>query len=426
MLDLELTPSGLIREVGAVAGDRTLERTGRVDPGRILDELETFAAGTEFLLGHNLFFHDRPALQRIEPDHPLLRRPVIDTLVLSPIAFPENPYHRLIKDYKLVRESVSQPVADARLAGAIFLDELAALESLRQAEPGMFALLHFLLGTQGEVDDPLSRGLDAVFQHLGGRRPNLADATGLAASLGPRWSCRHQSLASPSWATASGRLAAAYAATWLRVAGSNSVLPPWVRLHCPETGALIRQLRELPCHDPACNYCLLTHNAPGQLKRFFGFDSFRSTPANSSGGSLQQEIIEAGLRDESLLAILPTGGGKSLCFQLPALVRNQRRGVLTLVISPLQALMKDQVDGLMRRTGTPFAAALYGLLTPPERGDVLRRVTQGDVAILYVSPEQLRNNSFRRAIEQREIGCWVFDEAHCLSKWGHDFRPDYL
>ena len=172
--------------------------------------------------------------------------------------------------------------------------------------------------------------------------------------------------------------------------------------------------------------CQINHNPQAQLQHFFKFEDFRAEPSLPDGGSLQEAIVRSGMNNEPLLAILPTGGGKSLCYQIPALVRNQRRGVLTIVISPLQALMKDQVDNLNQLTGYDFAAALYGMLTPPERGNVFERVRLGDIALLYVSPEQLRNASFRKLVQQREIGCWVFDEAHCLSRWGHSFRPDYL
>ena len=218
----------------------------------------------------------------------------------------------------------------------------------------------------------------------------------------------------------------AYCLAWLTVAGSNSVLPPWVRHRFPEISAMLTRLRDEACEDPHCAYCRESHDPDRHLRRFFGFSAFREKPATNEGQSLQREIVKAGMADRPLLAILPTGGGKSLCYQLPALVRHWRRGRLTIVISPLQALMKDQVDNLVKNTGTPFADAVYGLLTPIERGAVLERVRLGDVAILYLAPEQLRSRSVRYVLRQREIGCWVFDEAHCLSKWGHDFRPDYL
>ncbi len=442
LLDLEVSMGGRILKLGVVRDDHAAVWPQDAGPAA-LEGLARLAAGATAVIGHNLVRHDLPCLREAVPEHPVLRLPVLDTLILSPLAFPENPYHRLVKDHKLVRESLNDPVADAHLAGTLFADEVHAFAGLRQTEPDLFQLLAALLTTPDGPDDNLAAGFSRFFSAIlagtpdsqpasaieTGRQPGDGRSASLLASVRrfiSRFACAEAPIAAADLATAALRHALAYTLAWLRVSGSNSILPPWVRIEHPQAGAWIRRWREVPCTSRDCAYCRETHDARRQLKKFFSFDDFRPVPPNAGGGSLQRDIVEAGLRDESLLAILPTGGGKSLCFQLPALVRDFRRGVLTIVISPLQALMKDQVEGLARRTGTPFAAALYGLLTPPERGDVLRHVRLGNVALLYVSPEQLRNRSFHEAIRQREIGCWVFDEAHCLSKWGHDFRPDYL
>ena len=138
----------------------------------------------------------------------------------------------------------------------------------------------------------------------------------------------------------------AYTLAWISVSEGNSVLPPWVYHSFPDTRVLIHRLRNTACASKECHWCLERHNATNELKRYFNFDSFRPEPRDSQGRSMQKQIVESAMAGKDLLAILPTGTGKSLCFQLPALSTYANTGALTVVISPLVALMEDQIRAL--------------------------------------------------------------------------------
>ncbi len=401
-IDTEVsTESNTVLDYGAVVDKSTHIHTRSASVFE--DFLVQHSSGSKrFLCGHNIVHHDAKYIRQQMQAAGITD--LIDTLYLSPLLFPDKPYHALLKDDKLVTDSLNNPRNDAIKAMELFYDEVNAFHSLSELQKDIYVNL---LGRKEEFC--------GFFSYL--NYYPRGDISSLIKRFYYGKLCGNSDIVSIA---ARYPVELAYVLAMISAKDATSMIPGWVHMQYPAVSNVIRLLCNTACAD-GCPYCSSRLDINRRLKQIFGYDDFRKY----DGENLQEKAVQAAVDNQSLLAVFPTGGGKSITFQLPALMAGELSRALTVVISPLQSLMKDQVDNLERR-GIVDAVTINGLLSPIERADAIERVENGLASILYIAPESLRSRTTERLLMRRTIARFVIDEAHSFSAWGQDFRVDYL
>ncbi len=394
-----------VHDIGAYSSNGSVFHSGKIS------DLTEFIAGTRYICGHNIIHHDLHYLESVflvSSDYIF-----IDTLYLSPLLFPKRPYHKLLKDDKLQTDELNNPVNDCKKAAALLEDEITAFDLLPKALKQIFYLLL--------KDIPEFSGF---FQYInyssinnGGFFSLFKRSDSYIKDFFDGKICGNADI---HWMVERYPVELAYALALINAGDSLSVIPPWTLKNYPRIYDLVVLLKNKPCAQ-GCSYCREKLNAVAALNKFFGYSSFRTY----NGEPLQEKAVQAAIDGKSLLVVFPTGGGKSITFQIPALMAGENAHGLTVVISPLQSLMKDQVDNL-RDAGITGAVTVNGLLSPIERSEAYARISDGTASILYISPEMLRSKTIEKMLLSRNVVRFVIDEAHCFSSWGQDFRIDYL
>ena len=323
--DTEIEPrSKKILDIGSIKSD------GNIFHSKSISDFADFLNNTEFICGHNIIRHDLKYIEKFLSNRDINHLKYIDTLFLSPLLFPTKPYHHLLKDDKIQTDELNNPVNDSQKAKELFFDEITSFRYLDKSLQQIYYLL---------LKD--SKEFCYFFEYISFTYSAEVELTEL---INGQFQNKFCSNAPIETFADKYPIELTYCLALINSTDRYSITPPWVLMNYPKVERMMYRLRNNPCLV-GCKYCDEALDAKLGLKEFFGFYSYRTF----NDESLQEDAVNAANRNKSLLAVFPTGGGKSITFQIPALMAGRNTKGLTVVISPLQSLMKDQVDNLEKK-----------------------------------------------------------------------------